>query len=89
MPKPQPNYARFWRGRTLREKADAYQRYWLEVGSAPLIAKGALSVQMLREDRETETEFTTISWWTSIEAMAPGGDPLSRAPSSAGSRIPH
>ena len=30
---------------------------------------------MLREDRETDTEFTTISWWRSIEEMAPGGDP--------------
>jgi hypothetical protein len=71
----QAKYARIWRGRTAREKADAYQRYWLDTGTAPLIAKGAVSVQMLREDRDADTEFTTISWWQSIEEMAPGGDP--------------
>lgn len=71
----QPKFARIWRGRTTPDKADAYERYWLDVGSAPLIRNGAISVQMLREDRATDTEFTTISWWSSIEAMAPGCDP--------------
>jgi hypothetical protein len=71
---PPARFARIWRGRTTREKADAYERYWLATGSAPLIERGATSVQMLREDRATETEFTAISWWDSIEAMAPGGD---------------
>ena len=66
-------FARIWRGRTKRDEADAYQRYWLENGAAPLEAKGAIGVQMLREDRETETEFVTISYWTSIEAMTGGG----------------
>jgi hypothetical protein len=70
-----PRFARIWRGRTARDRADAYERYWLEDGIAPLLAKGALSVQMLREDRDAETEFVTISWWTDIETMAPGGDP--------------
>jgi heme-degrading monooxygenase HmoA len=74
---PTPRFARIWRGRTLKEKADAYQRYWLANGIAPLRAKGALSVQMLREDHETETEFVTISCWETIEAMTGGapGDP--------------
>jgi hypothetical protein len=71
----QAKYARIWRGRTAREMADVYQRYWLDTGTAPLIAKGAVSVQMLREDRDADTEFTTISWWRSLEEMAPGGDP--------------
>jgi hypothetical protein len=75
MPAIQAKYARIWRGRTAREKADAYQRYWLDTGTAPLIARGAVAVQMLREDRQADTEFTTISWWHSIEEMAPGGDP--------------
>ena len=37
----------------------------------------ALGVQTLREDREHETEFMTISYWESVEAMArfTGGDP--------------
>ena len=34
-------------------------------------------MQCLREDREAETEFVTISYWESVEAMArfTGGDP--------------
>ena len=69
-------FARVWRGRTKRENANAYERYWLANGIAPLEVKGALAVQMLREDRGSETEFVTISWWPSIEAMARnGGDP--------------
>jgi heme-degrading monooxygenase HmoA len=62
-------FARIWRGRTVKAKADEYQRYLLENGITPLEAKGALGVEMLREDRETETEFVTISYWESIEAM--------------------
>ncbi len=69
-------FARIWRGRTRRNVADSYERYWLERGVKPLQAKGALAVQMLRDDRAEETEFVTISWWESLEAMAPeGGDP--------------
>jgi hypothetical protein len=32
---------------------------------------------MLREDRGAETEFVTIYWWSSVEAMSgqSGGDP--------------
>ena len=62
-------FARVWRGRTWRDKADEYERYWLANGIDLLEAKGALSVQMPREDRGAETEFVTISWWSSIEAM--------------------
>ncbi|WP_342359086.1 hypothetical protein [Terrarubrum flagellatum] len=76
MSSSQPRYARIWRGRTKKEKADAYQCYWLATGIDPLIGKGALSVEMLRDDGETEVEFVTISYWDSIEKMAPdGGDP--------------
>lgn len=72
-----PKFARIWRGRTARKKAEAYQRYWLKHGIALLEGKGATGVQMLREDRETETEFVTISYWESLEAMTGGakGDP--------------
>ena len=71
-----PTIARIWRGRTTREQADAYERYNYEVGIKPLIEK-ALGVQTMREDREGETEFVTISYWESIEAMTrfTGGDP--------------
>jgi hypothetical protein len=71
-----PTIARIWRGRTQRERADEYEAYNYEAGIRPLIEK-ALGVQTLREDRESETEFMTISYWESIEAMATftGGDP--------------
>jgi len=68
----QPHIARVWRGRTALDKADAYQRYLLEEGIPPLEKKGALGVQMFREDRDTETEFVTISYWPNVEAMAGG-----------------
>ncbi|HWK64317.1 MAG TPA: hypothetical protein VNS34_05215 [Rhizobiaceae bacterium] len=71
-----PTIARIWRGRTRRDVADAYQPYLHDVGIKPLIEK-ALGVQNFREDREDETEFVTISYWESVEAMArfTGGDP--------------
>ena len=71
-----PTIARIWRGRTTRERADEYEAYNYEVGIKPLIVK-ALGVQCFREDRETETEFVTVSYWESVEAMArfTGGDP--------------
>src|SRR5580765_7509284 len=71
-----PRIARIWRGRTHRERADEYEAYNYEAGIKPLIEK-ALGVQTLREDRTDETEFMTISYWESIEAMTrfTGGDP--------------
>ena len=71
-----PRVARVWRGRTRREVADAYEAYNHEAGIRPLIAK-ALGVQTFREDRADETEFVTISYWASVEAMAAfaGSDP--------------
>src|SRR4051812_42117596 len=68
--------ARVWRGRTRRERADEYEAYNYEAGIRPLIEK-ALGVQTFREDRDTETEFMTISYWESVEAMAAftGSDP--------------
>ena len=76
MSSPSPSIARIWRGRTRRERADEYEAYNYAAGVAPLIEK-ALGVQCLREDREDETEFVTISYWESVEAMTrfTGGDP--------------
>ena len=72
----QPAIARIWRGRTRRAVADEYEAYNYDVGIKPLIEK-ALGVQTFREDRGEETEFMTISYWESIEAMArfTGSDP--------------
>lgn len=71
-----PTIARIWRGRTRRDRADAYERYNYEAGVKPLLSL-ALGVQTLREDGETETEFMTISYWASVAAMSAftGGDP--------------
>ena len=71
-----PTIARVWRGRTRPEVADAYEAYNYEVGIKPLIEK-ALGVQTFREDRDTETEFMTISYWESMDAMKrfAGDDP--------------
>jgi heme-degrading monooxygenase HmoA len=71
-----PSVARIWRGRTTRERADEYEAYSYEAGIKPLIEK-ALGVQYLREDRETDTEFVTVSYWESVEAMSrfAGSDP--------------
>jgi hypothetical protein len=68
--------ARIWRGRVKRERADEYERYSREFGIKPLIAK-ALRVEAFREDREDESEFITISFWESVDAMSrfTGGDP--------------
>ena len=72
----QPTIIRIWRGRTTRERADEYERYNYEVGIRPLIEK-ALGVQTFREDREHDTEFMTISYWESVDAMSAftGSDP--------------
>jgi heme-degrading monooxygenase HmoA len=71
-----PTIARIWRGRTPRAVADEYQAYNYEAGIKPLIEK-AVGVQTFREDRETESEFVTISYWENIEAMSAftGSDP--------------
>ena len=71
-----PAVARIWRGRTTPERADEYEAYNYEVGIKPLIEK-AMGVQTFREDREGETEFMTISYWESREAMSSfaGNDP--------------
>jgi heme-degrading monooxygenase HmoA len=56
--------------------ADEYARYLFEHGIKPL-AETALHVEMLREDRAHESEFVTISYWESVEAMSrfAGTDP--------------
>jgi hypothetical protein len=71
-----PTIARIWRGRTTRAKADEYAGYLYETGIKPLEEK-ALAVQQLREDRAEDTEFVTISYWESVEAMSrfAGPDP--------------
>ena len=42
--------------------------YLRDVGNPPL-EKTALGVQLFREDRDGETWFTTISYWSEFDAM--------------------
>lgn len=74
--RPRPTIARIWRGRTTAARADEYADYLYETGIRPLEEK-ALGVQLLREDRDGESEFVTISYWESVEAMSrfAGSDP--------------
>jgi heme-degrading monooxygenase HmoA len=71
-----PKIARIWRGRTRPDRAEEYEAYYYEAGIKPLIEK-AMGVQALREDGEEYSEFITISYWESLEAMSrfTGGDP--------------
>ena len=73
---PRPAIARIWRGRTAAARADEYAAYLYEHGIRPLEEK-ALGVQLFRENREDESEFVTISYWESVEAMSrfAGPDP--------------
>lgn len=64
----QPTLARIWRGRTRRAIADQYEAYLLAEGIPPLRTT-ALGVQLFREDGDSETWFTTISYWPDMESM--------------------
>jgi hypothetical protein len=72
----QPKIARIWRGRVPKARADEYADYLYREGIRPLAEK-ALGVESLREDRAAESEFVTISYWESVEAMSrfAGKDP--------------
>ena len=71
-----PGIARIWRGRVPAARADEYASYLYDAGIRPLEEK-ALGVQLLREDREGESEFVTISYWRDVASMSAftGGDP--------------
>jgi heme-degrading monooxygenase HmoA len=62
--------ARTWFGRTRKELADEYLRYNYENGVLEVEKKpGCLGMQQFRKIRGDVAEFTTISYWDSMEAM--------------------
>jgi heme-degrading monooxygenase HmoA len=62
--------ARTWFGRTRKELADEYLRYNYENGVLEVEKKpGCLGMQQFRKMRGDVAEFTTISYWSSVEAM--------------------
>jgi heme-degrading monooxygenase HmoA len=65
-----PIVARTWFGRTRREQADEYLKYNYENGVLEVEKKpGCLGMQQFRQLRSDVAEFTTISYWASMEAM--------------------
>jgi hypothetical protein len=65
-----PLVARTWFGRTRREFADEYLRYNYKNGVLEVEKKrGCLGMQQFREIKDDVAEFTTISYWSSMEAM--------------------
>lgn len=64
-----PLVARIWRGRTRRDKADAYAE--ILQASTHLIASkpNNLGVQMFRNDKDDVSEFMVMSYWPSVESM--------------------
>ena len=66
-----PLIARIWSGRTRVAHADEYLRYSYEHGVLPIERKpGNLGVQLFRKIVGDVAEFTVISYWPSMEAMA-------------------
>ena len=77
-----PLVARIWRGRTRAEVADEYLAYNYAHGVLPIERRpGCLGMQLFRRIDGDIAEFTTISYWASLEAMGEamhggdGGDP--------------
>ena len=61
---------RIWTGRTRREVADEYLDYLYAEGVETIERKpGNMGVQLFRRLDGDEVEFTTISYWPSMEAM--------------------
>ena len=73
--------ARTWRGWTRSEDADEYAEYIAESGlRAYRETPGNRGAWIMRRDEGDTTEFVTLSFWDSLEAIrAFAGDDLERA----------
>jgi heme-degrading monooxygenase HmoA len=73
--------ARTWRGWTRRDDAGAYADYIEETGMrAYRETPGNRGAWMLRRDEGDRTEFVTLSYWDSLDAVrAFAGDDVERA----------
>ncbi len=73
--------ARTWRGWTRREDADAYVAYLEQTGMAEYRATpGNRGAWILRRDDGDRTEFVTLSFWDSLDAVRGfAGDDVERA----------
>src|SRR5437588_13109002 len=75
--------SRICHGWTTLRNADAFERLLKEeifVGIASRHIDGYRGIQLLRRDHDTETEFVTMMWFTSIDAVRTfAGDDYTRA----------
>ena len=74
---------RIWHGWTKPANADAYEQLLkreIFVGISARKIDGYRGIQLLRSDHDTETEFVTMMWFTSIDAVrAFAGDDYTRS----------
>lgn len=74
--------ARIWKGWTRREDAERYEELFREV-VLPEVTTGVTGykgMNLLKRNTDGETEFTTIFWFDSMEAVrAFAGDDIDRA----------
>lgn len=73
--------ARIWRGWAPRERADEYQRHYeTEVAGHLREVSGFRAAQLLRRDEDGEVAFTSITWFTDLDAVRGfAGDDYERA----------
>jgi len=73
--------ARTWRGWTRAEDADEYVRYLLRTGIEEYLrTPGNRGAYILRRSDGARTEFVTLSFWDSMEAVRDfAGDEVERA----------
>ncbi len=84
--------ARIWRGWTAKETADQYERLLKSEIFPGILAKqvpGFVRLDMGRRELEHETEFVTMMWFTSPEAITAfaGSDPEAAYVPDAARRI--
>lgn len=64
--------SRIWHGWTSRENAGAYERLLREeifAGIASRLTEGYRGIHLLRRENGEETEFVTIMWFDSMDAV--------------------
>ena len=73
--------ARIWRGWAPRERASDYQRHYeTEVSGHLRAVRGFRGAQLLRRDEGGEVAFTSITWFTDLDAVRGfAGDDYERA----------
>jgi heme-degrading monooxygenase HmoA len=73
--------ARIWRGWVPQERAGDYQRHYeIEVSAHLRAVSGFRGAQLLRRDEGGEVMFTSITWFTDLDAVRGfAGDDYERA----------